>query len=212
MKSCINCKLQFEYSLTKALCRGCYYQKNKEHILKTKQDFYASNRHNFKQKNTNYYKNNKNFILKEKKSYNLGHKAERKAYNKHYYSLNRERLIAENLRNLLFRRANNINCKLSLNLRSRLNKAIRGNYKSGSAVFDLGCSIEQFKIYMEFKFQSGMTWDNYGLHGWHIDHIKPLSSFNLSDKEELLKACHYSNLQPLWAKENLSKGKNHHEI
>ena len=51
-----------------------------------------------------------------------------------------------------------------------------------------------------------MTWDNYGVYGWHIDHILPLSIFNLSDRTQLLKACHYTNLQPLWAEENLKRG------
>jgi hypothetical protein len=51
-----------------------------------------------------------------------------------------------------------------------------------------------------------MTWDNYGQFGWHIDHIKPLSVFDLTDREQFLEACRYTNLQPMWWKENLSKG------
>ena len=51
-----------------------------------------------------------------------------------------------------------------------------------------------------------MSWDNWALDGWHIDHIKPLSSFNLENREELKKACHYTNLQPMWAEDNLRKG------
>lgn len=94
---------------------------------------------------------------------------------------------------------------LSAVLRSRLSHAIRHDTKSGSAIKDLGCSIEELKIYLESKFQEGMTWDNYGCRGWHIDHIIPLSSFDLMDREQLLKACHYTNLQPLWAKDNLKK-------
>ena len=49
-----------------------------------------------------------------------------------------------------------------------------------------------------------MSWDNYG--EWHIDHIRPMASFNLQEQEEQLKCCHYTNLQPLWAEENLRKG------
>lgn len=83
--------------------------------------------------------------------------------------------------------------------------AIKVNAKSGSAVRDLGCSVDFLKTYLESLFQSGMSWDNWTLNGWHIDHISPLSSFNLSNRDELLKACHYTNLQPLWAKDNLAK-------
>ena len=95
--------------------------------------------------------------------------------------------------------------KLRSSLRTRLNKAIKGIYKSGSAVTNLGCSIKEFKVYLESKFQPGMTWDNWGVKGWHIDHIVPLTYFNLIDPEQLKRACHYSNLQPLWAKDNLKK-------
>jgi hypothetical protein len=95
--------------------------------------------------------------------------------------------------------------KLSRNLRTRLNSAIRKHLKTGSAVKDLGCTIEFLKSYLESLWQPGMSWDNYGKYGWHIDHIKPLASFDLTDREELLKACHYTNLQPLWAVDNLKK-------
>ena len=98
---------------------------------------------------------------------------------------------------------NDINYRLTRVLRARLNGALRNNHKSGSAVEDLGCSIEEFRIYLESKFQEGMSWANYGK--WHIDHILPLSSFDLADREQLLKACHYTNLQPLWLTDNLKK-------
>jgi len=101
----------------------------------------------------------------------------------------------------------NINHRVACVLRARLNSAIKNNQKTGSAVQDLGCTIAHFKAYLESKFTNGMSWNNWAKDGWHIDHIKPLVSFDLSNREELLKACHYTNLQPLWAQDNLSKGK-----
>lgn len=101
---------------------------------------------------------------------------------------------------------------LRKDLRSRIKSALKNNQKSGSAVRDLGCSIEELKQHLEKLFypnpETGeyMTWKNKGLYGWHIDHIKPLISFDLTNKEQFLEACHYTNLQPLWAKENLEKG------
>ena len=95
--------------------------------------------------------------------------------------------------------------RLGNQLRSRLRQAINHNYKSGSAVRDLGCTIKQLMAHLEAQFVQGMTWDNWAYDGWHIDHIKPLASFDLADREQFLQACRYTNLQPLWAEENLSK-------
>ena len=94
--------------------------------------------------------------------------------------------------------------KLAMILRSRLNTAIRNKSKCGSAVRLLGCSIDELLVRFEGLFTEGMTWANHG--AWHIDHIRPLSSLDLEDPEQLAVACHYSNLQPLWAFDNLSKG------
>lgn len=93
---------------------------------------------------------------------------------------------------------------LAKRLRTRLYVALKKDFKSGSAVRDLGCSIQELRVHLEKKFQIGMTWENYGK--WHIDHIKPLSKFNLTEREELLLVSHYTNLQPLWARENIIKG------
>lgn len=99
-----------------------------------------------------------------------------------------------------------INFKMTCVLRARLNQALKNNYKSGSAVSDLGCSIEELKKHLESQFESGMTWDNWSRTGWHIDHINPLSGFDLTNYEQLKEACRYINLQPMWASENISKG------
>jgi len=68
-----------------------------------------------------------------------------------------------------------INNKLAHTLRNRVGDIIRGKIKIGSAVDDLGCSIEELKNYLESRFQPGMTWDNWSINGWHVDHVKPLS-------------------------------------
>ena len=135
----------------------------------------------------NYYENHKEELSKKQKEYNYQHKNERNEY----------------LNNKL---KSNIKFKLSKNLRNRLYIATKNNYKLGSSIKDLGCSIPEFKLYLESKFQEGMTWKNWSKTGWHIDHITPLDSFNLQNREEFLKACHYTNLQPMWAEENLRKG------
>lgn len=111
-----------------------------------------------------------------------------------------------------YRNRTNLNAKLAANLRSRLSTAIHDNQKTGSAIDDLGCSINKLKIKLQLGFYRHpangeyMSWDNYGKFGWHIDHIVALANFDLSNREQFLKACHYTNLQPLWARENHKKG------
>ena len=135
------------------------------------------------------------------KAYREDNKDTIKAYKKAYNEVNKDKI------NFYFnnRRKTDIQFKLSHNLRVRLISAIKGNYKVGSAVKDLGCSVEELKSYIESKFQPGMSWDNWNKDGWHIDHIKPLASFDLTDRNQLLEACHYTNLQPLWATDNIIK-------
>ncbi len=99
------------------------------------------------------------------------------------------------------RKVQDINFRLACNLRTRLYNALRGNYKTGSAVSDLGCSIEELKCYLESKFETKMSWENYGSF-WEIDHIIPLASFDLTVQKELKKSCHFTNLQPLPVAEN----------
>lgn len=76
----------------------------------------------------------------------------------------------------------------------------------------LGCSIEYLMKHLESKFQDGMSWDNYGHNGWHIDHIKPCCSFDLTKEKEQKECFHYLNLQPLWAKDNYNKAKKERKL
>jgi hypothetical protein len=114
------------------------------------------------------------------------------------------------------RRAIDLQFRLACNLRTRLYCAIKAQFgqgqKGGSAVRDLGMSIKNFKQYVVSAFYLDptgqnriMSWENYGKE-WHIDHIIPLSAFDLTDPQQVKVACHYTNLQPLWAEDNLRKG------
>ena len=100
-----------------------------------------------------------------------------------------------------------LNVRMARNLRRRLHHALKGEYKAGSAVRDLGCSIDQLKRHLEEQFSLGMNWDNWGVGSgkWNIDHIKPLSSFNLSDNGCVVRACNYKNLRPLWSEDNAGR-------
>jgi len=160
---------------------------------------------------------NKPEIQKLRKS--LKYKEIARKSDKQWYSKNKDKKLATNAKwkqeNIEHckkwhrdykakREACDVNFKISNKLRTRLWHAIKNKQKTGSAVNDLGCTIEELKIHLENLFQEGMTWENYGK--WHIDHIKALANFDLMNREELLKACNYSNLQPMWAEENLSWG------
>jgi hypothetical protein len=126
-------------------------------------------------------------------------------HSKATYNKNKEFYIKVSASRRTISRRNNPDVKLRDSLRRRLNNALKNTQKVGSAVDDLGCSISELRLYLESKFLPGMGWDNYGLRGWHIDHIEPLSKFDLQDPEQLKKACHYTNLQPMWAQDNLKK-------
>ena len=140
-------------------------------------------------------------------------------YSRVYYAENKEKIKAQRLtryyankdehmayhkKYMLDRNRADINFRLAGNIRHRIYAAIKSNKRGGSAVKDLGITIPELKEYLALRFTEGMSWDNYGL--WHVDHIKPLISFDLTDREQFLEAVHYTNLQPLWASENIHKG------
>jgi hypothetical protein len=162
-------------------CKVCFNLKNR---ASSKQDYYKN-----KQKRLEYNKEYRNLKKESVQTYQKEYRIKNKQQLACYYRTKHN---------------SNINTKIASNLRNRLRRAIK--FKTGSAIKELGCSIDEFKLYMESKFQDGMTWDNYGLKGWHIDHIVPLNNFDLTNMEEFKIAVHYTNLQPLWAKDNLSKG------
>lgn len=114
----------------------------------------------------------------------------------------------KNKKDILEKRKNNINYCIMNKLRMRISCAVKsqGIYKAQKTRILVGCTVEKLKNYLEEGFKKGMSWLNYGKNGWHIDHIKPCASFDLTKQEEQKKCFHYTNLQPLWASDNLSKG------
>lgn len=134
------------------------------------------------------------------------HKADLKERKRQYYQNNKEVIC----RRTTLRRNSNIQVKLAANLRNRIRSAILKQYKVGSAVRDLGCSIQEFITYIEQQFTPGMSWDNYG--SWHLDHIMPLSSFDLADRKQFLLACNFTNYQPLWALDNIRKSRHERRV
>ena len=102
------------------------------------------------------------------------------------------------------RRRNDPVFAIQMRLRSRINNVLRGHSKSASTAELTGCTWKELLDHLQKQFTDGMSWEN--RHLWHVDHILPCASFDLSKPEEQRKCFHFSNLQPLWAEENMRKG------
>lgn len=196
-----------------------YRKKNAEKIKQKRKEYYEKNSKKENQQSKIYKQNNvekikeqakiwrqKNIdIIKEKEK--IRRKRDRnktREVEKKYRYKNIERLN----RNKRERFKNDPQFRLSITLRNRIRDAIK-NYrgiKNQKSTDLVGCSWNELKNYLENKFKDGMTWENYGVHGWHIDHIRPCKSFDLTDPEQQKECFHYTNLQPLWWWENLEKG------
>lgn len=165
------------------------------------------------------YQRNRESIIARRKPYFDGRKAIKSAYDKAYRLKHRERINAlvrewhhsnkerlnEYCRN---KRANDPQFAIRNNLRCRVNTALRNvGLKRDKHIEDLiGCTIEFLMGYLEAKFTDGMSWENRGK--WHIDHIMPCASFDLTKSEQRSLCFHYTNLQPLWAVDNIVKSDN----
>ena len=122
---------------------------------------------------------------------------------KEYYNLNKDKINIQKRILLNEKYKNNNLYRITTNIRNLISRVIKnkGFYKSFSSEKILGCSYEEFKLYLESKFEDFMTWDNYGLyngelnHGWDIDHIIPIST--AKSEEDAIRLNHYTNLQPL---------------
>ncbi len=145
-----------------------------------------------------------------------GNRASRKAYLQTRSGKRSKRLCAQNYRaseggkRVFARAARKYHKKaaprLSRLLRARVYRAAKRG-RAGSAVRDLGCSVAELRAHLEQMWRPGMSWENHGSGPgtWQIDHIRPLAGFDLTQRDQLLQACHYSNLQPLWFKDHVRK-------
>lgn len=104
------------------------------------------------------------------------------------------------------RRQSDPQYRIAASLRARARAVLLGTNKSASSMELIGCSWWELRLQIEAQWLEGMTWENYSRAGWHIDHIVPLKAFDLTDPAQQRAAFHYTNLQPLWAVDNLRKG------
>jgi hypothetical protein len=203
------------------VCKSCfrlsskiYKENNKDKISKSAAHYHEKNRNLINQKKAIYYKNNKEKLKIKKKKYSEENKEKIKMRGVSYRKANKEK-IKKYLK--IYNAKPEVKARKKAyysNLRKTNSKfaLIRAMRDSLKGVFDsaginknapteelFGCTYEEFKNYIESQFTDGMNWGNRGLKGWCLDHIKPISLFDLNDEEEIKKCCHYTNLQPLWA-------------
>lgn len=197
-----------------------WYQKNKKRLSKKGKHYRETHKEELKEKSKVWRQLPEN---KEKeRQWHQEWRAKNKEKNadraREYYQKNREKIIKKQYLRKKKKLEEDIEFRLAERLRNRLYCAIKDDQKTGSAVRDMGCSIKELRLRFEQMFPLNpihpilgpMSWENQGrkngIMGWDIDHIIPLSAFDLTDREQLLKAAHYTNLRPMWAKQNISEG------
>jgi hypothetical protein len=180
-----------------------YYSANKEKHAASGKRWRDANKERHAANNKRWRDANKEKVSSQNKKRYERNKEKRSAYAKRHYEANKEKIFARERE----RRKTDVMFVLAATLRCRVRNALRQqSCRKGDKTIDLvGCTVAEFMDWLESKFLPGMTWENRGRHGWHIDHIIPLAKFDLSDPVQQAAAFHYTNLQPLWAKDNLRK-------
>lgn len=193
-------------------CKTCdkeqhdkYAAANKEKIAANRKQRYWQDPETERKNGRERYNRTKEQRKISKKAWRDKNKDKTKQIHKDWYEQNKEHKLAKNREWEKDQMENNPLFRLKKNLRTRIIDVIRGKSKKSASTMELlGCTIEEFKVYLENQFDENMTWENYGEY-WHVDHIKPCSLFDLSKEEEQRKCFHHSNLQSLEASENMSK-------
>jgi len=192
-----------------------YYLKNRDTFLEEKRKYREVNREILRKKQESYRNQNREKVNLGKMESYYKYRDEILKRRRSLYKLNRDGILYKRrqytvLHKEIIRRKEReryqtcIELRIAKVLRSRISDALRNGTKSARTEELLGTTIQEFKVYLERRFKPNMTWKNYG--DWEIDHIHPVSKFNLVDLEGQKKAFHYSNMQPLWFEENRRKG------
>lgn len=178
--------------------KRAYYLANKERLLAAQSARRKLNPQLFRARDREY-----------GRSYRAKHPDEIHARQSAHYRANKEKIVGHKNTYRKKRYFEDIQYRLIVRLRNRLRQSLKYASVRPHTAQLLGCSLPELKKHLEKQFRPGMTWSNHSHGGWHIDHIRPLSSFDLVDPKQLAEATHYSNLCPLWAEENLRKAANY---
>ena len=182
------------------------YLKNREEILKKDKEDRIKNPEKYLEKNKRLYWKHRDKLLKRNAEYRLKNSEKIKAHKKIYAKKNKIKIRLYQRKKNLEKYHTDINYKMKSTIRRAIINALKGKDKSKKTLEFLGCSIEYFWKHLELKFTPGMTRENHGRFGWHVDHIIPCAAFDLRCPVQQLTCFHYSNLQPLWWRDNLKKG------
>jgi hypothetical protein len=181
-----------------AFCKECF--KAKMHSRR------CLMRPELREKQRDYCRRNKEKVLKSHQEWAAKNKERTREYARAYYRLNHEKQRSQ--KNALIKKQRQDPSKrLRWHLSRRMNLALRdqGEYKRSSLSSYVGCTMPELRVWLEKQFKRGMTWENYGPY-WHVDHILPCASFDLADPNQVLQCFHFTNLRPLKAFDNVSKG------
>lgn len=177
-------------------CRLCQTNMSKK--------YRESNNDKLKLSHKKYYQDNKEILLKKSKEWYVKNINKQNERSKKYYENNKVSVIERTKNYNKVMLSENLLFKLKQNVRNRIKAYLKtNNIRKKNSTFDIvGCTPIELKEHLEIQFKDGMDWSNQGK--WHIDHIIPLSSSK--NEKEIIRLCHYTNLQPLWAIDNMKKG------
>lgn len=185
--------------------RRRYYAKNKDRCAEYNKTWRAENREKRNATQRIWSSKNVDKIRQKGKDYYQANKARLKEYTENYRRTNPDKVRAARNARKRVRWNSDPEYRLVEGQRNRIRVALKRKNKVDETLALLGCSARDLKTYIESKFEKGMTWDSFFRGEIHVDHIKPLSSFDLRDPEQQRAAFGFSNLQPLWAEDNLAK-------